>query len=87
MNHIHRITQERDAAQEKIRDLEDRLRDLEHYLLSDKFSWPENDYVHVRTDILPKISTIRFAAISQLTDQQQRHRADDRHSPSYDHFS
>jgi hypothetical protein len=58
MNHIARLTQERDHAREVIRALRDQLTDLEVYLTSTKFQ--ENDSVHVRTDILPKVGALRF---------------------------
>jgi hypothetical protein len=63
-NHIHRIIRERDEALEQLREVRDRLADIENYLTSSKFtSSPDHDYVHVRTDILPKIAAVRFAAI------------------------
>lgn len=61
MNHIKRLTAERDHAQKVIRTARAELTDLECYLTSAKFAAPESDYVHVRTDILPKLSAIRFA--------------------------
>ncbi len=63
-NYIHRITRERDEAAQKLRQIRDMLCDIELYLTSAKFTTsPADDYVHVRTDILPKIAAIRFAAI------------------------
>ena len=63
MNHIARITSERDEAWETIREARDMLCELERYLTSSKFAAPDCDYVHVRTDILPKIARARFALI------------------------
>lgn len=60
MNHITRLLNERDHAQSVIRQLRDELRELEIYLASEKFHGPDNDYVHVRTDIGPKIARLRF---------------------------
>ena len=31
-----------------------------HYLQSSKFSWPDKDYVHVRSDILPKLTRLNM---------------------------
>ena len=59
-NFIHRVIRERDEAHQQLR----QVRDIEHYLTSTKFTnSPDDDYVHVRTDILPKIAAVRFAAI------------------------
>jgi hypothetical protein len=63
MNHIARLTTERDEAQQTLRDARDMLTDLELYLTSSKFAAPDCDYVHVRTDILPKIARVRFKLI------------------------
>ena len=65
MNHIARLTSERDAAAQTLRDARDMLTDLELYLTSSKFAGPDADYVHVRTDILPKIAAVRFALIDR----------------------
>lgn len=59
MNHIARLTAERDDARETIRAARDAL--LEVTSISPKFHGPDNDYVHLRTDILPKIEAIRFS--------------------------
>jgi hypothetical protein len=63
MNHIHRITRERDEAIATMRKAREQLTDLQRYLTSSKFSAPDADYVHVRTDILPKISEVCFTLI------------------------
>ena len=63
MNHIHRLMQERDEAIAALREVRDALTDLEIYLTSPKFH--EEDYVYVKTDMLPKIASIRFMAIGQ----------------------
>ncbi len=60
MSHIKRLLIERDEAQEQLRRAREELIELETYLTSPKFAWPDNDYVHVKTDILPKLSRIRF---------------------------
>lgn len=65
MNHIARLISERDEARAVIRDARNALTDIERYLSSAKFVWPQNDYVHVRTDILPKIASVRFALCGQ----------------------
>jgi hypothetical protein len=63
MNHIARLIKERDEAQATVRRATDMLTELELYLTSSKFHGPDCDYVHVRTDILPKIADVRFALI------------------------
>lgn len=63
-NYIHRIIRERDEAFRQLRQVREMLCEIEHYLTSAKFtSSPDHDYVHVRTDILPKIAAVRFVAI------------------------
>lgn len=57
MNHILRLTNERDQAREQIAIAHDMLTDILTYLASSKFH--ETDYVHVRTDIGPKLMQVR----------------------------
>jgi septation ring formation regulator EzrA len=64
MNYIHRLQKENEELHQQLRDVREQLAEIERYLSSSKFQGPENDYVHVRTDILPKIRTARFAAIN-----------------------
>lgn len=64
MNHIARLTADRDEARESLRNARDIVAELEAYLLSSKFAGPDADYVHVRTDILPKIARVKSALIS-----------------------
>ena len=61
MNHILRLTNERDRAREQIAIAHDMLTDILVYLTSNKFA--ENDYVHVRTDIGPKLMALRSELI------------------------
>ena len=63
MNHIARLISERDEARAAIREARDMLTDIELYLTGRKFH--EEDYVHVRTDILPKIAAVRFGLCGQ----------------------
>ena len=65
MNHITRLMTERDEARAVIRDARQRLTELELYLTSAKFQGLDADYVNVRTDILPKLSSIRFDLCGQ----------------------
>ena len=48
MNHIHRLTKERDRAQARAAKMEADLIDLQAYLSCDKFRWPDNDWVSAR---------------------------------------
>lgn len=57
MNHIARLTAERDEARAQLAATEAALTDLMVYLTSSKFH--ADDTVHVRTDILPKLSALR----------------------------
>ena len=61
MNHIARLTQERDAAQTTIRETRDALLEIILYLRSDKFRWPDQDYVFVSTDMLPKLNELHWS--------------------------
>jgi ATP-dependent RNA circularization protein (DNA/RNA ligase family) len=64
MNHIARLTTERLDAIEQLGAARALLEELEAYLLSSKFAGPDNDYVHVRTDMLPKLAQVRSALIT-----------------------
>ena len=63
MNHIARLTNERGEALEALAHARAMVCELEAYLLSPKFHGPDNDYVHVRTDILPKLAQLRGALL------------------------
>jgi hypothetical protein len=65
MNHIARLIAERDEARAAIRAAREELTWIEHYLTGAKFAAPDADYVHVRTDILPKIAAVRFSLCGQ----------------------
>ena len=62
MNHIHRLTAERDAARAALASAQDELNDLLGYLSGSKFtSTPDADHVHVRTDLMPRLLRLRLA--------------------------
>jgi len=64
VNHIARLTTERADAIEQLDAARALVLELEAYLLSSKFAGPDNDYVHVRTDMLPKLAQVRSALIT-----------------------
>lgn len=64
MNHIARLKADRLEALEQLRDARDMVAELEAYLLSSKFHGPDADFVHVRTDMLPKLAQLRSALIT-----------------------
>jgi hypothetical protein len=59
MNYIARLTAERDAARATIEGARDELGELLAYLASDKFAG-DGDFVHVRTDLMPKLMQLRL---------------------------
>jgi hypothetical protein len=59
MNHIERLTRERDETREVLSDALDMVHDLMLYLHSRKFAGVDNDYIHISTDLLPKVCDIR----------------------------
>ena len=59
MNHIHRLTAERDALAQVIADATNELSWLLAYLSLDKFARPDNDFVHISTDLMPKLTSLR----------------------------
>ena len=64
MNHIARLTGERLEALAQLSEARALVLELEAYLLSSKFHGPDNDYVHVRTDLLPKLARVRSALLT-----------------------
>lgn len=60
MNYIHFLQDDRDELRALVRQVREELLDISLYLNSAKFSGADNDYVHVKTDILPKIERVRF---------------------------
>lgn len=59
MNHIHRLTRERDDARQALHETREALTELLVYLSSSKFHGVDNDVVHVSTDVAPKLTEIR----------------------------
>jgi hypothetical protein len=64
MNHIARLTNELAGTIDQLTAARELVLELEAYLLSDKFHGPDNDFVHVRTDMLPKLAQVRSALIT-----------------------
>jgi len=56
MNYIKKLQQELRFARYENQDMREKLLDLKIYLLSEKFY--KEDYVYVRTDMLPKLDAI-----------------------------
>jgi len=63
MNYIARLTAERDAAAATLDGARGELAELLAYLASDKFAGA-GDYVHVRTDLMPKLLALRLAMLA-----------------------
>lgn len=62
MNHIARLTSDRDAARAVLNDAREELADLLAYLGSSKFAAaPDADYIHIRTDLMPRLLRLRLA--------------------------
>jgi len=58
MNNIQRLTNERNSALQELFLKNEAIIELLKYYSSDKFNWPENDYAHVRTDLLPRLQAL-----------------------------
>ena len=71
MNYIRRLESENRALRLQLQDTRQQLIDLEVYLASSKFTGPDADYVHVSTDILPKISRVRYDKLTYIGDRNQ----------------
>lgn len=57
--YINRLQDENAALREQLEAARRAVIDMQSYLQSSKFHGPENDYVHVSTDINPKLSELR----------------------------
>lgn len=62
MNYIKRLESENQELKGKLETVNALLTETMAYLMSAKFLGVENDYVHVRTDILPKLAEIKSEA-------------------------
>ena len=62
-NHIARLIRERDDAQATIRATREELREIIHYLQAPKFHGAGNDYVHISTDIMPKLLRLSMVTL------------------------
>jgi len=63
MNHIHRLTQERDDQLRRFQQTQDDLIELQAYLNSSKFNGIENDWVSAR-EMWSRVQDIRVSAWS-----------------------
>jgi hypothetical protein len=54
-NYIKRLEDENKALRAQLLEARDAIIEDQLYLLSSKFQGPDNDYVHIRTDMLPKL--------------------------------
>jgi hypothetical protein len=66
MNHIAKLTQDRNDLKEIVANAETEIATLMQYLLSDKFSKPDADYIHIRTDLLPKLQQLRSTLWNEI---------------------
>lgn len=62
-NYIKRLEREKQDALAALTATNLKLAEIQSYLLSAKFSGVDSDYVHVRTDILPKITEARLQTV------------------------
>lgn len=63
MNYIKRLQLDKIQLETKLLVAMDELAQLQCYLLSPKFQGIDNDYVHVRTDLLPRLAHIKDALL------------------------
>lgn len=63
MNYINFLQDKNEAQGRAMAEAVTLLSDLMAYLESSKFQGPEKDYVHVSTDIFPKIREIRMSLL------------------------
>jgi hypothetical protein len=64
MNYIQQLQTERDAKSCQLAEIQRELLDLMIYLQTDKFAWPDQDYVHIRTDLMPKLQSLMGLTLS-----------------------
>lgn len=58
MNYINRLAKERQQVQAQLEAIRREIVSLQTYYLSDKFTGPDRDYAHVRTDVLPRLANL-----------------------------
>lgn len=63
MNYISFLQDKNEAQGRAMAEAVTLLSDLMTYLESSKFQGSDNDYVHVKTDIFPKIREIRMSLL------------------------
>jgi hypothetical protein len=62
-NYIKRLETDNADLRYQLAEAQKAVIELQNYLLSSKFQGVDNDYVHVRTDMLPKLDVLRTALI------------------------
>lgn len=58
MNYIKKLNNTINETKSEVSEIEAELLEIAIYLSSDKFHGHENNYVHVSTDILPKVRNV-----------------------------
>jgi hypothetical protein len=66
-----RMTAERDTYADQLDSVRNLLIEIEVYLASPKFHGADNDFIHVTTDILPKIRAARVATMPLVSASRQ----------------
>jgi hypothetical protein len=59
VNYIKKLEAENRYLKTVLASAREQVTEVQGYLLSDKFAGPDSDYVHVRTDMLPKLAAIK----------------------------
>jgi hypothetical protein len=67
MNYIHKLQQENYELRETITALMTDVAYYQHYFMSPKFQGIDNDFAHVSTDVLPKLSHLMATARTMRT--------------------
>ncbi len=62
-NHIVRLTRERDEALATVRQARESVVEIMGYLQGPKFHGVDADFVHVSTDMMPKLRELQFKLI------------------------
>lgn len=60
MNYIKQLQEKEKQMTQDVWELENDILDIVLYLRSQKFDSIQNDYVHVSTDILPKLNSLLY---------------------------
>ena len=67
MNYIAKLQQDNKELNKQLEEIAEQVRFMRCHYMGPKFQGPENDYVHVSTDLMSKLNELAWLTIPRIT--------------------